>query len=117
MTKLNQNVYRKLTAQAAEAKNRGLVKLAESIVEAVGDDSSEQPTEYSYAQLTEDVQKDLWKLATKIMVYYDVKSVNAEKVHEAVVHAASQVMEDLEDVLTIEQSVGPLEPKVPGENK
>lgn len=118
MTKLNSTIYRKLMAQAEEAKEQGLVKLANSIIDAIGEAPEEELTEYSYGQFQDDVHKDLWKLATRLMVYYDVESADASKIDKTLLSWASKITDDLEASLEINPSlIGPLDPKVPGEDK
>ena len=88
MKKLNSVVYQKLLLQAEEAKDREMVKL------------------------------DLWKAATCILKYYDIKSADAEKLHEALEVVASKLIEEVEHSLSVKHTqVGPLEPKVPGQSK
>ena len=68
--KLNETIYRKLIAQAEEAREQGLTKLADSIFEAIGSEEEPMPIEYSYTKLQDDIHLDLWKLATRIALYY-----------------------------------------------
>lgn len=119
MKKINQTIYRKLTAQAEEAKNRGLVKLAQDITEALKDtDFQVAPEEYSYAELKKDMESDLWKSAVKLISYYNINSIDAEKVEKAISILAVQVMYGLESSMKVDPAdPGSLEPKVPGENK
>ncbi len=117
MKKLNETIYRKLYAQAEEAKAKGMTKLASDIFEAIGPYSNEEKSEYSYAQLQEDIHRDLWKVATRLLHYYDLKSVDAEKLDEEIIRWASNLTDDLEHTLKIDSVVGPLEPKLPGETE
>jgi len=116
--KLNPVVYHKLFAQAEEAKERNLIKLAERVEQAIGPEPAETLEEYPFAQLKEDIHQDLWKSAARLMAHYDLQSVDAEKVDQAVVRLAEKVLSELESALGTEGVlVGALEPKVPGENK
>jgi hypothetical protein len=116
--KLNETIYNKLLAQAEEAKEQGMTKLAESILEAIGSFPADEVQEYSYTQLNDDIHRDMWKIASRLMVYYDVTSADAEKVDQAIVSWASKVVTDLEVALSVDSVVkGPLEPPVPGEDK
>jgi hypothetical protein len=118
MTKLNIIMYRKLFAQAEEAREQGLIKLADSIVDAIGLEPEEELKEYSYGQFQDDVHKDLWKLATRIMTYYDIESADVSKIDGAILAWASKVTDDLESILDIDSSLnGALDPIVPGEDK
>ena len=118
MKKLNQTIHRKLVAQAQEAKSRGMVKLAQDILEAVGPEAMSQPDEYSYVQMREDIKSDLWKSATRLIGHYNVGSANAEKIQESIEVLALVVVTELERTLKVDSADrGSLDPKVPGENK
>ena len=118
MKKLNETVYKKLYAQAEEAKAQGLTKLSASIFDAIGPHANDEASEYSYAQLQDDIHRDLWKVATRLLHYYDVESVDAEKLNEEIIHWASSLTEGLEQTLQVDEVVvGPLEPTVPGQDK
>lgn len=116
--KLNSVVYHKLLAQAEEARERRLIKLAERIEHVIGDEPTQETEEYAYAQLKEDIHQDLWKAAARLVAHYDLQSVDAEKVDQAVVRLAEKVFAELDDALgTNGVVVGAMEPRVPGENK
>ena len=116
--KLNVTIYNKLLAQAEEAKEQGMIKLADGILEAIGSFPAEEIQEYTYTQLNDDIHRDMWKIASKLMVYYDVTSADAEKVDQTIVSWASKLVFDLETTLGVDSVVkGPLEPPVPGEDK
>ena len=116
MKKLNETIYNKLLLQLEEAKAQGLTKLAEGILGAVGDSPSQTDETYSYAELSDDIHKDLWKLATKVAYYNDLKSIDVEKVDATIVNFASKLLDELERALGTDSVViSPLEPKVPGE--
>jgi hypothetical protein len=118
MKKLNSVIYNKLLAQAEEAKSQGLTKLASGILEAIGPYPNDESSQYSYSELQDDINRDMWKMATRLMHYYDVESVDAEKLNEAMVVWASKMLEELEVAMNVDSVVvGPLEPKVPGEDK
>ena len=116
MKKLNEVVYRRLLLQAEEAKERGLHKLADGVLSSLGPVPEDEDVQYSYGELQEDIYKGMWKLAIHVMKYYDVDSVDAEKVSDALETLASQLIDNLEDTLDV-NSVGPLDPKVPGESE
>jgi hypothetical protein len=117
MKKLNTIIYNKLKAQAEEAKEIGLVKLADNIISAIGEDGIENSEEYSYQELQADANQELWKVASNVIKYYDIKSADAEKIQNVLLNAFAKLEEELQLTLNIESKVGPLEPKVPGENK
>jgi hypothetical protein len=114
--KINAVVYHKLVAQANEAKEQGKEQLAEGILGAVGAYPAETPEEYSYGQLQQDIYQDMWKMATRVLRYYDLKSVNAEKLDDMLVVLASDVVDAVEENLAVSGVIkSALEPKIPGE--
>lgn len=118
MKKINSVIYNKLLAQAQEAKTQKLTSLASGILEAIGPYPNEEECEYTYAQLQEDIHKDMWKMATRLMHYYDVQSLDAEKLDQEIVTWSSKMVDGLEETLGVDSVVvGPLEPKVPGQDK
>lgn len=118
MKKLNSVIYNKLLAQAEEAKAQGLTKLASGILEAIGPYPNDESSEYTYSELKEDINRDMWKMATRLMHYYDIESLDAEKLNETMIAVASKMLEELERAMNVDSViVGPLEPKVPGEDK
>jgi hypothetical protein len=118
MKKLNSVIYNKLLIQAQEAKTQNLTKLASSIVGALGPMTEDENVAYDYQQLQDDVYQEMWKLATHVIKYYDVKSADANKVNDRLESLASRFIEELEESLGVEDMiVGPLETTIPGESK
>lgn len=115
MTKLNEIVFNKLIAQAEEAKERGLVKLAEDIVGAIGNEPASEKTGYSVAQLHDDVETELWKVAMHVFKYYNVSSVDAQKLQKNIAYAADRIIVQLAAPLDPAEIDNSIEPKVPGE--
>ena len=114
MKKLNEIVYRRLLLQAEEAKERGLHKLADGVLNSLGPIPEDERVQYSYGELQDDIYKGIWKLAVHVIKFYDVESVDAEKMNEAIETLASKLVDSLEETLAVDL-VGPLDPKVPGE--
>lgn len=116
--KLNQTIYNKLLAQAEEAKEQGMTKLADGILSAIGPYPAEVPEAYTQEQLSNDIHRDVWKIASRLMVFYDVTSGDAEKIDQTIISWAAKAISDLENTLGVSDLVrGPLEPLVPGEEK
>lgn len=116
MVKLNSIISHKLFAQAEEAKETGMLKLANSIESAVSIDPSVENLEYSYNQLEEDVHKDLWKAAVNIIKYYNLESADAKKLDKSICILASEMIREIEQELGVDTIVvGPNEPKVFGQ--
>jgi hypothetical protein len=116
--KINSIIYKKLMAQAEEAKEQGLITLANNILEAIGSFPDEDREQYSYSQLQEDIHRDLWKLSTRLMRYFDVDNVDALKLDRELVIWANNMLDGLEHTLGTSDLIrGPLEPKLPGETE
>jgi hypothetical protein len=118
MLKLNKVLYKKLLLQAEEAKDQNDKKLANAILHTIGSMSEDEEIEYSYSDLKSDIYEGLWKLSGYLMKYYDLKSVDAEKINSIIEPLSNEFIEILESELEISSStIGPLEPKTPGESK
>lgn len=118
MIKLNSVIYNKLLLQAQEAKQQGMNKIASGILEAIGPYSQDEIETYAIGKLNEDIHRGLWKLATCVLKYHDVTSVNVEKIDEIIESFAEKLVDEIEISLEINGSrIGPLEPKLPGETK
>jgi hypothetical protein len=116
--KINPVIYKKLVLQAEEAKDQQLIKLADGILGAVGAMPNEEQMEYSYSQLQNDIYRDMWKIATRLMYYHDLQSVNAEKLGKALEAYAAEILDQLELDLNVDNVIkGSVEPKLPGENE
>lgn len=117
MTKINPVVYKKLLAQAEEAKEQGFTKLAASIHNAIGSYPNDEESQYSYIDLHDDILQDMWKVATRLMHYYDVQSIDAVKLDQNLALWVQAMVEDLEKTLNVDEViVGATEPKVPGQH-
>lgn len=115
--KLNKTIYNKLLLQAREAQEQGLTKLANGVLDAIGAHPEDESKEYYYVDVKESIYRDLWKSAAKLMVYYDLDSVQIEKLGETISFCADTVVMELERTLNVEDVVkGPLEPSIPGED-
>lgn len=117
MKKLNDTVYYKLYLQAEEAKEQNMTKLASGILGALGPTPEDEAVKYSSEQVEEDIHRGLWSLATCILKYHDVSSVNAEKINEVIESLASKFINEIEDSLGVDGVRGTLEPAVLGESE
>jgi hypothetical protein len=118
MKKVNPIIYERLLIQAKEAKDQGLIKLAEGVLNAIGPLPEDEVVSYDISSLNEDVYEGMWKLATHVFKYHDITSANVEKIHETIEALANKFIEDLETSVGVSNSaVGPLEPELPGESK
>ena len=116
--KINSTIYKKLLAQAEKAKYQGLVDLADGILIAIGSYPDDEKEEYTYSQMKNDIHLDMWKMATRLIHYYDIKSADAIKLDENLAVWSSEMIDNLESALNVSSVIkGPLEPKLPGEDK
>lgn len=115
MKTLKSSVYQRLLAQAEELKDRGLNKLASNIVGALEETQQDVEHEYSYKELQEDVNSDLWVAASRFISYYNLDRADAEKVQKALLTVASTLASEMEWALEVDDKSETLEPKVPGE--
>ncbi len=102
MKKLNAVIYNKLLAQAEEAKEQGMIKLSNDVLLAIGSLPNEEESKYSYGELKDDLQTNLWKMATCLIHYYDLESLDASKLNDTIIHLASNVLSTLEDELQLD---------------
>jgi cyanate lyase len=117
MKKLNSILYNKLLLQAEEAKEVGMHKLGSAIMNTLGPISEDESVQYNYEQLEDDVYQGLWRVATCVLKYHDLKSADATKVHEVLESLASKLIKEVEQSLSVNNTqIGPLEDKVPGES-
>lgn len=116
--KMNETIYYKLHLQAQEAHNQGMIKLS-TILNNVIKSSSESISStinYSHNELTDEIHQDLWKIATKLLTYYDLTTIDAAKVDQVLLSLSSSIIDNLEKTLEVtEIAKGPFEPKLPGE--
>lgn len=116
--KLNKTVYNKLLLQAQEAKELGLKKLSNIIFNNIGSVPKEDTEidSFSSLQLKEKVHSSLWKIALDVIKYHDLESVDIQKIDEILVNLAEQVLSEVEVSLGADDKIGPLEPKLFGED-
>ncbi len=114
MVTLNEVLKNKLLLQAEEAQEQGMTKLGQAIVNAV--DQSSIDEKYSYSQMSDEIHSDLWKVAARLMKYYNLYSVNAEQIDKVVLAWSNKLVEDLELSLGVDEVIGSsTDVKLPGE--
>jgi|688.fasta_scaffold1051752_2 hypothetical protein len=117
MAQLNKIAHNRLLLQAEEARELGMVKLADAIMYVLEKSEPEQ-AEYSHDDMSRDIYQGLWELASKVAKYYDVEDVKVEKLSKVIDSLAASFIDDLEEALGVEDQVkGPKEPKLLGESK
>lgn len=115
MKKLGTVIYNKLLIQAQEAKEQGLDNLSQRIMDTIGNESSDQKEQYSYTQLKEEINKDLWTVASRMIKFYDLNSVDALKLDKIITVLAEEIIDELGISLEANYIKGANEPDLPGE--
>jgi len=114
-TKLNKTAYLKVALQAEEARDIGLKALADSVFGVIGPMPREEALVYGKEALAGDVRQALWKIATDVVAYHDIDSVDIQKIDGAIQALAETVIGTIEHEIGKSDEVGPLEPKLPGQ--
>ena len=114
-TKLNKTIYGKMVLQAEEARELGLTKLANDVFDAVGVMPREETIVYNEIDLRSDIDVALWKIATDVIAYHDLGSVDIQAIEEVVGELSEKVIAEIEDKLGVGGKIGALEEKVFGE--
>ncbi len=117
MAKLNKVAQSRLLLEAEEAQDRGLDKLSDAIIHLIKKAEKEESEdgEYSYDDMSTQVYQGLWELASCVAKYYDIENVSAEKLNLVIESIADEFISEVERELGVEDIIGPLEPKTPGE--
>lgn len=114
--KINSVIFNKLLLQAEEAKDQKLYKLASGLYSALEDkEPTDNPEIYSYNELNKDIYEGFWKLAFNFIKYYDLNSLDAQKIDETIKILADNFINELELTVGTDCVIGPNELKVPGE--
>lgn len=116
MKKIGSVLYHKLMLQAEEAEEQGMGELSLHIKEALGSEFDDDLEVYAQDELEDDVHQGLWKLATCVLKYYNVNSVDAEKLDRAIESTASKFVEEIEAALDSDLH-NTSDPLLPGETK
>ncbi len=111
---MNKIINDRLKLQAEQAERQGMIKLAKAVNEIVV--ASLDKKEYSYSEMNDEIHKDLWKIASKLITYYDLNNIDIEKMNSSLVSWAETIIDDIERTLEVDNVVkGPLEVKLFGE--
>ncbi len=111
--KINKKLYDRLVLQAEEAEKLGMNKIASNVLETAEPFLENESIEYSYADLENDISKDIWKMATRLFNYYQINNIDIKEFNKIVEASAETLLDELEDALDVkEQLIGATEPKV-----
>lgn len=121
MNKLSSETYKRLVAQAEEAKELQLDELAERVLASVGatprEEEGMEPFTFSYAELRESVHQSLWKVAVEVIAYHDVGKADIQRIGQTIDELTETVLIAVEESLSASNTVGPNEPKLFGEKR
>jgi hypothetical protein len=113
---ISKTLKRRLEAQAEEANFLGFQKHASHVFDNIPETrDDEEEYIYTAAELQEDVENMLWKIAIRVQDYYG-KSADMKQVGYVVDSTAEELIESIRRS-TGAPIVGPYEPLVPGEMK
>jgi hypothetical protein len=121
MRTITDSMFRRLEAQAKEAKVLGLNKTAANLeyeVDRHSDHVRENDSLYSYTkdEVNEDVQKHIWDAIVRIADFYG-STVDASSMQDKIEQIASDLIRDVGVNIGIKDGVGAYEPLVPGEHR
>jgi hypothetical protein len=113
---ISNKLYTRLAAQAVEAKELSLNKVASNLERVLKDATprTSMTNFYSKAELEADVEGLLWKAAANVSDYLDA-SPDAESIQALVDVYAKQLFNDLRVLSGSKDGVGAFEPLMPGE--
>lgn len=116
MKKMNQHLRERLILQAEEAKHIGLVKLGETVQDAVLHAQVVTDTGiFNHDELVESVKGSLWRAACKIAIYHDLPTIDIQKMETLIVVATNDFMHHIECSYDVENKIGPFEEVVMGQ--
>lgn len=104
----------RLKAQAEEARELGLVKLADCVNEVIPE-LTKEVTEYDFDEVKASVEKLLWKSATQVINYHNVNDTDICKVQRVIDHLVPIVIRELESSIDRKAKLGPFESKIIGQ--
>lgn len=111
-------IYRdRLVAEADEADNMRMTKLAENITRQIERHPvREANASYTYPSkdFEQDVQDSLWDIVIRAADFHGV-FINSEKAQSIVDHFSQEIVDDIRKVASISTPIGSYEPVLPGE--
>ena len=120
MQTIDKNLWNRLCAQAQEAKEQGLTKIAtnlENQLTEIGNNGKirDEKTKFSYSNesFEHDVHQALWSIAIRAADFYQ-KSFDSKKIQTIIEKTATDLISDLRIEISPD-GVGANEPSIPGE--
>lgn len=117
MSSIHKVLKNRLEAEAQEADQIGLVKIASNIKESLNEEAVRDSDNYVYAyeDLEKDIQKSLWKMAIRASDYHN-KHVRAEDVQSLIEYYSEDFLKSFRKLAKV-NDVGEYEPEIPGFEK
>lgn len=113
---ISNKLYARLSAQAVEAKELSLNKVASNLERVLKDATPRASIAnfYSKTELEADIEALLWKAAANVSDYLDV-APDAESIQALIDVYAKQLFNDLRVLSGSKDGIGAFEPLIPGE--
>jgi hypothetical protein len=118
MKTINEVYNARLMAEAEEADNRGLTKIAENLtrqLERTGVRSNKEPYVYSSKSFEQDVQDSLWQVILRTADFHGT-FVPSKKGQDIVDYFSKQMIDSIRKSASINNVRGAYESKLPGES-
>lgn len=119
MRTIKKNLSMRLEAQAKEAEDLGIIKVAEALKKQCKKQKIRKDSDfysYTFKELRADVEEAVWDAIVRVADYYD-SPVDAQSVQETVETWADNIINESRIKAGINHGVGAHEPVVPGEER
>ena len=115
MKKLNKNCYVRLKAQADEAKELGLNKLANCINHCLKEGPRVEDNYITEEELNTEMYNYLWDITASVIDYYDLEKVDATNLDLVMKDITKLAFTKIKDALKVNNVVSSREMPLPGE--
>ena len=118
MRTINETYRDRLIAEADEADNLRLTKLAENITRQIESNpirKSNEPYTYPNNAFEQDVQDAIWKVVVRTADFHGAY-VNSQKAQEIVDYYSEEIVNNIRKTAKISTPIGAYEPKLMGES-
>ncbi len=120
MRTIKESLLLRLAAQAAEADQQGLTKVASSLtdqVEELAAQVRDDESQYHYASeaFQKEINNHLWSVIIRIADFHDINYLDASKVQEVVDKVSDSLVRSICVDAGVHPGVGAYESSLPGE--
>lgn len=117
MKKLGEIVVKRLEAQSDEAKELGMLKLAQSIDGIVINNNYQLDlSNFSEEKLQDEIYNAMWRTAATLISFHDVQNPDAIEIEKVANYLTKYILAEMRTSLQV-KPIGPYEPSLPGEIK